>query len=180
MTGSAEGPQQPDEPLRWPRDSAEEDAEAHRAAELDRLGGWAREQRLRPLTDTLEAHGITRDHRESWGRYIVPSWWAETEPPAAACPWCQAPGPPVTCGPCAAAQAASPGPGSLTGWWESLTPLGRRLHLSARWGTDPWTGRAVRIEFETTAIDEEAGLGVSRARLHSPAPPTSWDTRRES
>jgi hypothetical protein len=170
-------PEQPDEPLRWPRDSAEEDFEAHRAAELDELARWVREQPLRPLTDMMESHGYVRDRREAWGRYIVPEWWAKAEPPATACPRCETPGRPVICDLCADAQAAVPDPDSMIAWWEEMPALGRRLHLSARHGIDPWTARPVQIEHEQTVIDAEAGVGVSYARLVSMVPRTSWDLR---
>jgi hypothetical protein len=162
-----------DEPLRWERDSAEEDAEAHRVAELDKLARWAREQRLKPLFDTMEADGLIRDDREGWGRYIVPEWWAQAERPEPACGWCERPAEDdEVCAACRDAQAAAGDPDSLTGWWRSLSPLGRRLHLGAAVGVDPWTGRPVRIGFESAAIDAE-GITVSYARLHSLVPRTS-------
>jgi hypothetical protein len=171
-------PESADPPLRWPRGSAEEDFEAERATQLDELARWAREQRFRPLTDALEAHGMIREHREDSGRYIVPEWWAQAAPPEAACPRCETPGDPALCGGCADAQAADPDPPSLLAWWESMPAIGRRLYLSAAHGLDPWTGRAARVEFETTTIDAEAGVGVSRAPLLSLVPRTSWNLRR--
>jgi hypothetical protein len=169
-------PTEPGTPLRWERDSQEEDFEAARARELDALARWGREQRLKPLTDALEAHGLVREQREGWGGYVVPSWWAQAAPPERACPWCQAPAEDddAVCGSCADAQAAAGDPDSLTGWWEALSPLARRLHLSAAHGLDPWTGRAVRIGYESVTIGE-AGVRTGLAHLHSVVPRTSWD-----
>lgn len=177
MTDSTEKagePEQPGKPLRWERDSEAEDFETARATQLDALAQWQREQRLRPLTDMLEAHGLTREDRKGWGGYIVPEWWAQAEPPVSACPWCQAPGDPVMCVLCCVAQAGSPDPASLLAWWEGLSPLARRLHLSLAHGVDPWTGRPVRIEYETI---DRAGAAYDLYRTRPPR--CSWDLRRE-
>jgi hypothetical protein len=66
-----------DPPRRWPDDSPEEDAEAHRQRELARLERWIAEQRVKPLTDALESHGLQRgDAAESIaGPIVVPDWW---------------------------------------------------------------------------------------------------------
>jgi hypothetical protein len=167
----------PGGPLRWERDSKAEGDEAHRASEIDKLARWAREQRLRPLTDALEAHGITRDDREGWGRYIVPSWWPRVPPPETACPWCESPGDGHSeiCEGCLDAQAAAGDPPSMIAWWRSLAPIARRLHLGAVHGIDPWTGRAVTISYEDTTIDPEAGVAVSCLPLRTLVPRTSWD-----
>ena len=168
----------PDEPLRWERDSDAEAAEAHRAAEQDRLDAWARDERLRPLTDALEAHGLIREQRESWGRYVVPQGWAEAEPPEHACPWCQAPAEASeVCAACRDAQAGSSDPPARVSWWESLDPIARRLHLSACHGIDPWTGRAVSIGYESVAVGQD-GLAVTEIPLLTRPPRSSWDDLR--
>ncbi len=73
-----------DPPRRWPDDSPEEDAQVDRAAELDKLQRWAREQKVRPLTDALTEHGMLPGDGEGWaGAVILPDWWDEIPEPGA-------------------------------------------------------------------------------------------------
>jgi hypothetical protein len=166
-----------DDPGRWPRDSAQEDFEAHRATELDRLARWSREQKLRPLTEALESHGIQPgDAAESWpGPVTLPDWWHEIPEPHDQCPWCQRPGRPSTCAECRTAREQAGDPAARWAWWARLSPAQRRLWLAARHGTDPWSGRRVRIEIEWTDVDADESIATARYRFHLITPPTAWD-----
>jgi hypothetical protein len=145
-----------DPPRRWDDDSPKEDDEAHRAAEIDRLQRWAKEQPHRPLTDALQAHGVMPGDPggESWaGPVITPDWWDDVAEPGAGCPWCQRPGVPSPCADCRQARVTAGDPPFVWAWWVSLAPARRRLHIAARFGTDPWTGRRVTILAEWLDVD---------------------------
>ena len=69
---------------RWPDDSPEEDAEAHRPQELARLDGWMGEQKTRPLTDVLEEHGLQGRNpggESCTGPPVPPDWWDDVPSP---------------------------------------------------------------------------------------------------
>ena len=168
----------PDDPGRWPRDSKAEDDEAHRATELARLEVWIREQKLRPLTDALEAGGVQPGNPggESWaGQVITPAWFNQVPEPHDQCPWCQRPGIPAPCPECRQGHAAEVDPPSLWSWWQSLTPAQRRLQIAARFGTDPWTGRRVTITAEWTDTGPE-GTDTDAEATDTDAEATDADT----
>jgi hypothetical protein len=166
-----------DPPRRWPDDSEQEDAEAHRARELDRLDRWAREQKTRPLADALAEHGLIRgDAAESWcSPPILPDWWDEIPEPGDACMWCQRRGVPSPCPECRAAREHGGDPAALWAWWLGLAPPRRRVYLAARYRRDPWTGRPVRIDVEWTDADAD-GASIATARLPFVpiVPSTAW------
>jgi hypothetical protein len=166
-----------DDGLRWERDSAQEDFEAERARELDKLAAWAAEQRARPLTDALESDGYIRGHREVLAvTWVVPSWWASVVPPEPRCSWCQAPGAGDPCGPCQAARDQASDPPGLLAWWESLDPQARRMYVAVKHGTDPWSGRPVTIECEWAETgDDGASVASGVHRLHGFVPACRWD-----
>ncbi len=172
-----------DPPRRWPDDSPEEDFEAHRAEELDKLQQWAREQKVRPLTDELEAHGLIGDgDGEGWaGPVILPGWWDEIPEPGGQCPWCQRPGVvirffdgdpsrPVPCPECSAAAYADPDPPPTFAWWAGLTAQARRMHIAATYGTDPWSGQRCTIHREWTDVDSEGQVRTTHLLYHGAAP----------
>jgi hypothetical protein len=151
-----------DPPRRWDDDSPEEDAEAHRAQELARLEQWMAEQKLRPLTDALEEHGLIRDDGEGWtGPVILPAWWNDIQPPVNACPWCQRPVPASPCPECRAARATDADPPAAWSWWPSLSAEARRMHIAASYGTDPWSGRRCTIRIEQTDVDSGGQIRVA-------------------
>ena len=179
-----------DPPRRWPDDSPEEDAEAHRAAELARLEQWAREQKLRPLTDAFTEHGLLPGDGEGWtGPLILPDWWDEIPEPHGQCPSCQRPGVvtrffdgdpsrPVPCPECCQARAeVNPEtvPRLESGvdpwaWWAGLTAPARRLHIAATYGTDPWSGRRCTIRIEWTDVDPEGQIRTEQLPYRGCAP----------
>jgi hypothetical protein len=160
-----------DAPRRWDDDSAEEDAEVHRARELARLEQWTAEQKTRPLTDALESHGILPGDGQGWaGPPITPDWWDQVAEPHDQCPWCQRPGVPSPCGECRAAREQDIDPASLWAWWASLAPARRRLHIAASYGVDPWSGRRVRIGVEWTGIDAAGQIRTAVPRYTGCAP----------
>ena len=68
------------------------------------------------------------------------------------------------CGDCRQARATAGDPPALWAWWATLTPARRRLHIAARFGTDPWTGRHVRITAEWTEVDADEQIGTTHLR----------------
>jgi hypothetical protein len=171
-----------DPPRRWPDDSPEEDAEAHRQRELARLERWIAEQRVKPLTDALESHGLQRgDAAESIaGPIVVPDWWDGIPEPGDCCPWCQRPGTAtIPCDQCRAAREQNDDPASLWAWWASLAPPRRRLFLAARWRHDPWTGRPARIEIEWTDVNSDDEIATARLPFCPVTPSTAWDDLAE-
>jgi hypothetical protein len=171
-------------PRRWDDDSAEEDAEAHRARELARLERWMAEQKTRPLADALEAHGIlpgdSDGDGDGWaGPVVLPGWWDEVAAPTDPCPWCQRNVPAAPCPECREGRAADADPPSVRAWWASLTAEARRLHIAASYGTDPWSGRrcTIRIEWSDLAAD---GQILTRYPLYFGCAPDGiyWGTRR--
>jgi hypothetical protein len=167
-----------DDPARrWPDDSPEEDFAVHQATELDGIDRRGREQKLRPLTDALAEHGIgPGGAAESWcSAPVVPDWWLEVPEPGGQCPWCQRPGVPAPCPECRAAREQDPP--AVWAWWASLAPARRRLYLAARHGTDPWTGRRVRLEAEWTDIIADE-IATARRLFHPITPTTAWDLAR--
>jgi hypothetical protein len=180
-----------DPPRRWDDDSPEEDFEAHRAAELDRLQQWAREQELRPLTDMLEEHGMLPGDGEGWtGPVIWPDWWDEIPEPHGQCPSCQRPGVvtrffggdpsrPAPCAECCAAADADPGQPAELARWASLTPAARRAHIAASYFTDPWSGRHCVIYVESTNVDSEGQIRTTYPPYFGCAPNgIYWGARR--
>ena len=160
-----------DPPRRWPDDSPEEDAQVDRAAELDKLQRWAREQKVRPLTDALTEHGMLPGDGEGWaGAVILPDWWDEIPEPGHCCPWCQRPGVPAPCPECREARAADADPPSTWAWWAGLTAQARRLHIAARFGTDPWSGRRCTIRRESTDIDPDLQISTTYLPYFGAAP----------
>ena len=148
-----------DPPRRWPDDSPEEDAEAHRQQELARLERWMAEQKTRPLRDLL---GEPSGQGYS-GTLILPDWWDQVPEPGQVCPWCQRPGVPAPCPECRQARAADPDPWAWA-WWAGLAPALRRLHIAARYGTDPWSGRRVAIYQEGIDVDPEGQVSSGQSR----------------
>jgi hypothetical protein len=158
---------------RWPDDSPEEDAETHRAAELARLERWAAEQKVRPLTDALESHGLIHEPGESWaGRVILPDWWDEIPAPPGACPWCQRNVPAAPCPECreARAAAADADPPPTWAWWPSLSAEARRFHIAATYHTDPWSGRRCEIRMEWIDMDSEGQIRTTDLPYSGAAP----------
>ena len=148
-----------DPPRRWPDDSPEEDAEAHRARELARLEQWVAGQKVRSLTDTLTEHGILPGDGEVMrGPLILPDWWDEIPAPAHPCPWCQRDVPASPCPECREARAADLDPPSAWAWWPSLSAGARRLHIAATYGTDPWSGQRCTIRIEWTDINSDGEI----------------------
>lgn len=160
-----------DPPRRWGDDSAEEDAEAHRATELAKLEAWMREQKTRPLADELEAGGVIREPGESWaGPVILPDWWSDIAPPAHPCPWCQRNVPASPCPECRAARAADADPPATWAWWPSLTAEARRMHIAATYGVDPWSGQRCTIHREWTDVDSEGQVRTTHELYRGAAP----------
>ena len=162
-----------DPPRRWPDDSPEEDFEAHRATEADRLGRWMGEQKTRPLRDLLgEPSG-----QGYAGPLILPDWWDRIPEPGHCCPWCQRPGVPAPCPECRQARAAGPDAPAMWAWWASLTAQDRRLHIAARYRTDPWSGRRVAIYQEGIDVDPEGQVSSGQS-LCTGCPPDGiyWKT----
>jgi hypothetical protein len=162
---------------RWPDDSPAEDAEADRAADRDRLDQWAREQKTRPLADALAEHGLLPgDAAESWcSPPILPGWWDTVPAPPNPCPWCQRDVPAAPCPECRAAREHGGDPAALWAWWLGLDPARRRVYLAAKWRTDPWTGRPVRIEVEWTDVDADGGaIATARLPFVPIVPSTAW------
>jgi hypothetical protein len=162
---------------RWGDDSPEEDAEAHRARELARLERWMAEQKTRPLRDLLgEPNG-----QGYAGPLVLPDWWDQVPEPGQVCPWCQRPGFAEPCPECCQAreQATSDPPGTWT-WWPSLTGQARRLHIAARYGTDPWSGRRVAIYMESIDVDPQGQVSSGQHR-YTGCPPDGiyWKTATE-
>jgi hypothetical protein len=156
---------------RWGDDSPEEDFEASRAAELDRLARWGREQKLRPLTDQLDAHGLTREPRETLAESVIlPDWWEDIAAPANPCPWCQRPVPASPCPQCRTARAADVDPPAAWAWWAGLAAQARRLHIAASYGVDPWSGRYCSIRQESTELDQEGQVCTSYLLYFGAAP----------
>lgn len=144
---------------RWPDDSPEEDAEAHRHRELARLEQWGQMQKLRPLTDALEEHGVLPGGGEGWtGPVILPDWWDEIPAPANPCPWCQRDVPASPCPECREARAQDVDPPAAWAWWPSLSAAARRLHIAAAYGTDPWSGRRCTISIEWTDVGSDGEI----------------------
>jgi hypothetical protein len=180
-----------DPPRRWDDDSPEEDFEANRAAEADKLTSWAEAQKTRPLADALEQHGLLPRNPggESWVALIVPDWWAGIPEPHGQCPTCQRPGVvtrffdgdpsrPAMCPECSAAFYADPDPAPLWAWWSGLDPAARRLHIAARHGTDPWSGRHCIIEAEWTSVTPDGEISTDRDRyLGCPPAGIYWAAR---
>lgn len=147
-----------DPPRRWPDDSPEEDAAAHQARELAKLERWMAGQKVRPLADALESHGMLPGDGDGMaGPVILPDWWDEIPAPANPCPWCQRNVPASPCPECREARAADIDPPPTWAWWPSLTAEARRLHIAASYGTDPWSGRrcVIRMEWTDISSDEE-------------------------
>ncbi len=167
---------------RWPRDSEQEDAEVHRAAELDKLERWIREEKTRPLTDALAGHGVLPGGGELLrASFILPGWWDEVPEPGGQCWACQRPGVPSPCGQCRAAreQSSDPAEAVAWSWWTGLAAGDRRLLLAARWRRDPWTGRPVRIETDWAEADSSDGnVTTGRHPFHPVTPSTAWDLLR--
>ena len=172
------------EPRRWPDDSPAEDAEAERAAELDRLDQWAREQKTRPLADALTEHGIMPGDPggESWsGPLVLPDWWDDIPEPLDQCPWCQRRGVPSPCPECRAARAADADQPAEWAWWPRCTPAQRRLHIAATYGTDPWSGRHCRIYTEWTDVDAAGQISTTYPLWFGAAPAgIYWGARRSA
>jgi hypothetical protein len=169
----------PDPPRRWPDDSAEEDAEAHRAAELARLDQWMREQKLKPLTDTLTEHGVLPGDGQGWsGPLVLPDWWDEIRPPADPCPWCQRPGVPAPCPECRAARATDVDQPAEWVFWARCTPAQRRVHIAASYSTDPWSGRHCTIRIEWTDLDAEGRIRTAYPLWFGAAPRGIYWARR--
>ena len=162
-----------DPPRHWPDDSPEEDFEAHRQQDIDRLGRWTAEQKHRPLRDLLgEPSG-----QGYAGPLILPDWWDQVPEPGQVCPWCQRPGVPAPCPECRQARAADVDPPWVWAWWASLTAPARRLHIAARYGTDPWSGRRVAIYQEGIDVDPEGQVSSGQS-LWRGCPPDGiyWKT----
>lgn len=163
----------PDDPGRWPRDSKQENDAVHQATEGDRLKTWIGEQKLKPLADALGVPPGNPEGTESWaGQVITPEWWDDVAEPAAPCPWCQRPGVPAPCPECRQGHAADTDPPSLWSWWAKLSPAWRRLHIAARFGTDPWSSRRVVIYREWTDTGPE-GTDAD-PELADPDTDTEW------
>jgi hypothetical protein len=153
-------PEMEDPPRRWPDDSPEEDFEARRATDEARLGRWMAEQKHRPLTDMLgEPSG-----QGYAGVLILPDWWDQVPEPGQVCPWCQRPGVPAPCPECRQARATAADAPSMWAWWPSLTAQDRRLHIAARYGTDPWSGRRVAIYREWADVDPQGQVSSGQSR----------------
>jgi hypothetical protein len=170
-----------DPPRRWRDDSPEEDAEAHRAAEMGRLERRMAWEKARPLADALGAHGAFPADAESWaGAVIMPDWWNQVPEPHDQCMWCQRPGVASPCGECRAARQDAADPPAAWAWWARLTPAQQRLNIAARFGTDPWTGRPARIEMEWTDAGQE-GITITRDRYLGCTPDgIYWQARRRA
>jgi hypothetical protein len=170
-----------DPPRRWADDSPEENFEAHRAAELARNERWTAEQKLRPLTDALAEHGVQPgDTAESWASLILPGWWGDVAEPGAGCPWCQRPGLPSPCPDCRAAREQAGDPAAAWTYWANCTPAQRRLHIAARFGTDPWTGRRATITAEWADTTPER-ISTTRHRYIGTTPDgIYWAARRQA
>ena len=169
-----------DPPRRWPDDSPEEDAEAHRARELARLERWMAGQKVRPLADALEAHGLLPADGEGWtGPLILPDWWNAIPAPADPCPWCQRNVPAAPCPECREGRAADADPPSVWAWWASLTAEARRGNIAARFGTDPWSGRHCVIRQEWTNLDSDGQIRTTYPLYFGAAPAgIYWGARR--
>lgn len=162
-----------DDDQRWEPDGPEEAAAAHGASELDRFRRRRREERW----------GIRQRSEAFPSRLILPPWWHDTgQPdPGRCCPWCQRPGVPAPCPECRAAREAADDPPRLWAWWAGLSPGMRRLHIAARFRTDPWSGRALE---EAIAIEWSS---VTEMEMSTTRPPFSgctpdgiyWQARRQ-
>jgi hypothetical protein len=143
--------------------TSDPDEEAERRRQIRDLDQWMREQKIREIADHL---GLPPPPPgESWaGSVITPQWWDQVPEPGSGCPWCQRPGIPSPCGDCRQARATAGDPPALWAWWATLTPARRRLHIAARFGTDPWTGRHVRITAEWTEVDADEQIGTTHLR----------------
>ena len=160
-----------DPPRRWPDDSPEEDFKVHQAQEEDRAKQWIGEQKLRPLTDALESHGmLPGDDQVMTGPLVLPDWWDEIPEPHDQCPWCQRPGVPSPCPECRAARATDVDSAAAWSWWAGLTPAPRRLHIAAAYGTDPWSGSRVTIRMEWTDVDAEGRIRTTYPSYFGCAP----------
>jgi len=165
----------PPEPGRWPRGSKAEDDEVHRQQELARLEQWMIRQRLRPLTDALEEHGIQRGGGEGWaGPPFTPDWFDQVPPPPNPCPWCQRNVPASPCPECRAAREQAGDPAGWA-WWAGLAPERRRLYLAARWHRDPWSLRPVRIDVSWTEAASDGTVTAARLPYCPHTPATAWD-----
>ena len=154
-----------DLPRRWPDDSPEEDAAAHQAREVARFERWMAEQKTRPLRDLLgepEGQGYA-------GPLILPDWWDQIPEPGHAARG--ASGPESQRPALSAARPAPPpptrpprGPGG-----RACAPA-RRLHIAARYRTDPWSGRRVAIYKEGIDVDPEGQVSSGQS-LYTGCPP---------
>ena len=144
-----------DPPRRWPDDSPEEDFKVHQAREEDRMKVWVAEQKARPLTDTLQEHGLLPgdDSEGCAGLVILPDWWDEIPEPGHCCPWCQRPGVPSPCPECREARATDVDPPAAWVWWASLTAGARRAHIAARFGTDQGQISTTNLPYSGAAPD---------------------------
>ena len=158
---------------RWPDDSPGEDAETHRVRELARLERWVAEQKVRPLADALESHGLIREPGEGWtGPPITPDWWDDIPAPADPCPWCQRDVPASPCPECREARAADADadPPLAWAWWASLSAEARRFHIAATYHIDPWSGRRCSISMEWTDMDSEGQIRTTDLSYSGAAP----------
>lgn len=170
----------PDDPHRWPRDSPEEDAELHRARELDRLARYERtgsdEPRpdlagitlltgLRDLTDDRDpddcCHVCCASEHEPLGP-LPPPWFDHF-----ACPYCH--------------DHAPTAPGKLT-WWLGRAWSIRLALIAMKYGRDARTGQPTgagptRAVADTVLSSPDAiPDSVTREDVDSwPMPPMSWD-----
>ena len=167
-----------DPPRRWDDDSAEEDAAAHKERELARLEQWIREQKTRPLTDTLQAGGMLPGGGEVLQTMItLPGWWTEVPEPHDQCWGCQRPGVASPCGECRTAreQGDDAAEAVAWSWWAGLAAADRRLLLAARWRRDPWTGRPVTISVDRAEVGSDETVTTGRHPFHPVTPSTAWD-----